>query len=604
MRQKFFFRRALQYFVMMMIPMVLLFSTFYVLSTHSEENRLLEKGDQTIQSVAVNCETVISGVSEQNNLLTTATRMSLALRHMLNENYVSYADSVNVNALRTSLDSIANAVPVLDSILIWLDGAPRVFSSTGDRITLLKNAQSVPWLETYQQMDPDTSYLIIPNQTTLGTSCITVIRRLLLQEGCTVVNINSARWKRDLKPMLHREQEHVYLVNDQGQILLHVSNEAADPMLTDDDMAEVMASEQGRWLNLSAGKYLPSHSSVDGLNIVVLVSRQALAEAQGSLLSIFLLIFLLDMLVVVLLAYFTTRRICNQMLLMIDTFDRAMNGEPIERPIQTVRDEYDVIMNNILYMYLKESAMKAQLQEEQFRKMHAEFMALQLQINPHFLYNTLQTLDICIRTDNMDRFDLSDVIHDLSDILKYALSDPQQHVTLAEELKYLRNYAAVQKFRFNNRFIIYYEIEEELLQCSVFRMMLQPLVENSMIHGLNGLSERGYIWVTATRRGDRLRLSVRDSGMGMTEAERVSLLQRVYDAKGRSIGLQNLNSRLVLRYGEDSRLQIESAPGQGTNVYFDIPFQVETKEKVSFNDMKANDDTFLPENSVSNEEIE
>ena len=292
------------------------------------------------------------------------------------------------------------------------------------------------------------------------------------------------------------------------------------------------------------------------------------------------------------------------MLLMIDTFDHAMHGDPIERPIQHVKDEYDVIMNNILYMYLKDGAMKAQLQEEQYQKVRAEFMALQLQINPHFLYNTLQTLDICIQAGTMDRFDLSDMIHDLSNILKYALSDPRETVSLSEEIKYLRDYAAIQKFRFGNRFVIYYEIEEDCLSCSVFRMMLQPLVENSMVHGLNGLKERGYIWVSAARNGDSVRLSVRDSGLGMTEEERQALLRRVYDAEGRSIGLKNLNSRLVLRYGQESRLQIESAPGKGTHVYFDIPYQEQASQKVSSDADEAKIDAFLSDKMMDDAEIE
>lgn len=581
MRRKFFLRRVLQYLIMIMTPSLLLFFTFLALSTRNEETQLLDRGTQTLQSVEVNCETVISSVAQQNNLLTTATRMSFALRHMLKEDHVSYADSVNMNALRTTLDGIANAVPVIDSILIWLDDAPRVFSSTGDRIMLLQNAQSIPWLEYYREMPLDRSLFIVPNQTSLGTPCITVIRRLLLQDGCTVVNINADKWKKNLLPMLHREHEHVFLVSAEGRKLLHVSDDAFDPVSSDAEMAAIVELGNDRWVSLDGKRYLSSFQTTDDLLIVSLVSEQALSESYQRVSSLFILILLLDMLVIVLLAYFTTRRICNEMLLMIDTFDHALHGDPIERPAQRIKDEYDVIMNNIMYMYLKDSAMKTQLQVEQYQKMRAEFMALQLQINPHFLYNTLQTLDLSIRGGKMDRFDLSDMIHDLSNILKYALSDPRETVSLEEEIKYLKDYTAIQKFRFGDRFVIYYEVDEVDLKCSVFRMMLQPLVENSMIHGLNGLSERGYIWVTAARKEERLRISVRDSGQGMTKEERQAVLKEINEPEGRSIGLRNLNSRLVLRYGEQSRLQIESAPGKGTDVYFTIPYQAEEDKKVS-----------------------
>ena len=258
MRRKFFIRRVLHYSIIIMIPALLLFFTFYVLSTRNEEEQLIDRGEQTIQSVAVNCETIISSVAEQNNLLTTATRMSFALRHMLKEDHVSYADSVNMNALRTTLDSITASVPVIDNILIWLDDAPRVFSSTGDRIMLLQNAQSVPWLEAYQQMPEDRSFVIIPNRTAMGTPCITVIRRLLLQDGCTIVNINAEKWIRNLRPMLHREHEHVFLVSAEGRVLLHVSDDDAVPVTADEEMSHVLGTGSHQWIRLDGSRYLSS----------------------------------------------------------------------------------------------------------------------------------------------------------------------------------------------------------------------------------------------------------------------------------------------------------------------------------------------------------
>ena len=604
MRRKFFLRRACQYFVMLLLPTTLLFSVFFFFSTQNEEGKLLEKSRQTIQSVAQNCDMVISSVAEQNNLLTTATRMSIALRRMLNENNITYSDSIFMSALRTTLDSITNAIPELENILIWMDDAPRVFSSTGASVISLDNSQSIPWLELYRQMEREDSYVIAPNQTVGGIHCVTIIRRLLLQKGCTVVNINTDKWGKKLQVMLQQEKEHILLINSRGQLLMQVSNGSNDLMAEDQDIEAILQTGENQWIQVNGEKYLVSLGTSNDLTIAALVPEQVLVKQHERVISFFVMILLVNLVVVVFLAYLTTKRICNQMLRMIDTFDQAMKGIPIERDVENVKDEYDVIMNNIMYMYLKENAMKTQIREEQYQKMHAEFMALQLQINPHFLYNTLQTLDICIRAGNMDRFDLSDMIHDLSNILKYALSDPQETVTLAEEIKYLRDYAAVQKFRFENRFVIYYEVNEDCLQCSVFRMMLQPLVENSMIHGLNQLAERGYIWVSASRLENRLRISIRDSGVGMTEEERKSLLQRINDEEGKSIGLKNLNSRLVLRYGESSRLQIDSSPVQGTNVYFDIPYQIEDDKKVSQNSLTANADTIENENSFFDEEIE
>ena len=100
-----------------------------------------------------------------------------------------------------------------------------------------------------------------------------------------------------------------------------------------------------------------------------------------------------------------------------------------------------------------------------------------------------------------------------------------------------------------------------------------------MIHGLNGLQERGYIWVRAQREGDELRISVADSGVGMTEEDRLALLERINSEDSRSIGLTNLNRRLILRFGQRSALQITSVPQKETLVSFLIPY-VEMAEAV------------------------
>ncbi len=109
------------------------------------------------------------------------------------------------------------------------------------------------------------------------------------------------------------------------------------------------------------------------------------------------------------------------------------------KPENSNRDEYDVIMNNIIYLFLNTNHLNAQLKENEYKREHAEMMALQLQINPHFLFNTLQTVDMEVRKQGASPEEISTVIRCVSDILKYALSDPGEPVTVEEEIQYLKN---------------------------------------------------------------------------------------------------------------------------------------------------------------------
>ena len=235
------------------------------------------------------------------------------------------------------------------------------------------------------------------------------------------------------------------------------------------------------------------------------------------------------------------------------------------------KDEYDIILDNMVQMFLNSSYLNMQLKEKQYEKENAELKALQLQINPHFLFNTLQTLDLEVGKEGKPE-DIRYIIRCLSDILKYALEDVNKLVTLKEELSYLKKYMTVQQYRFGTRFIIYYDIEEELENAMVFRMMLQPVLENCLLHGIRQQTEeREYIMVEANMKQDKMEIIVSDTGKGMDEEQLRKLREQVAGSQSKSIGLANLNRRLLLYYGEESQLKIQSAVGEGTVISFSIP---------------------------------
>lgn len=582
MKRKFFLRRAAIFFLTMLIPTLVLYALFLAVSVENASRTLADKGRQTVAAAVNNCAVIIGRTAQQNDLLTGTTRMNVSLRRALNEKEMTYGDSVYLTALGSMMRSTIDTTPSLESIIIWLDDAHRVFSSEGSSIQPLAQLKEQQWKDVYLQMPEEQRETLLRCTNEYGEERIVSIRRLLLQKGCTVVSIDAEKWAGELLTLLQRSPEYLYVFNQEKELLLHVTN-AQDGTSYQDEA--LLQAEFGKWVKTDWGRYMMTLEKMDNLYVLAAVPNEAMTASLHMLEQTFFFILLVNIGVVMLLAYITTRRICNQMTLMIDMLDNALNGKPVERPVRRVHDEYDVIMNNILYMYLRDSALRTELQDKQYQQEHAELMALQLQINPHFLYNTLQSLDVTIRGGMADRFDICDIIRAISDILKYALSNPQEPVALRDEIRYLREYAAVQKFRFGVRFVLYYEVEDELLDCEVFRLMLQPLVENCMLHGLNGLSERGYIWVRAERAGEKLCISVKDNGAGMQPEELAALREHIQDANSRSIGLTNLNRRLLLRYGEASALQITSAPGEGTEVAFSISYIQVERGEVSFENL-------------------
>lgn len=579
MKRRFFIRRAAVFFTVMLIPSLILYALFLGIYVESASDTLVGKGEQTVAAALDNCEVMIKRTAQQNDLLTSTTRMNVSLRRALNQSKMTYGDSVFLTALGSMVRSTIDSNPPLESIMIWLNNAPRLFSSEGSSIQPIDQLKEQQWREIYEQMPAEQRDRLALTIDGEGRTMITSVRRLLLQKGCTVVNIDVQKWTQKLVTYLQREREHLFLINEDGSVLLHATNDKdCNCQLDDSVIATLLTSQSGQWISMPHGRFLITHAYMDRLQVLALVPFATLTEAMSMLQHTFFAILLVNLCVVMLLAYATTRRICSQMMLMIDMLDNAVKGLPVKSPEHKTRDEYDVIMNNILYMYLRDVALRNELQQKQYQQEHAELMALQLQINPHFLYNTLQTLEITIRGGFVERLDLCDIIHSISGILKYALSDPQESVTLRDEIRYLKEYAAVQKFRFGGRYVLYYEVDEELMDAEVFRLMLQPLVENCMLHGLKGLTERGYIWVRAISENRLLHISVKDSGSGMPKDELEALRLRINDTNSRSIGLTNLNRRLILRYGEQSKLKIISEPGEGTEVIFTIPLRFMQQE--------------------------
>jgi sensor histidine kinase YesM len=271
-----------------------------------------------------------------------------------------------------------------------------------------------------------------------------------------------------------------------------------------------------------------------------------------------------------LLAWITTKSAFKHITYLVEVFSAAERGEPIEEPQPVVKDEYNLILNNILFLYIKNNLMQVALLEKQHQNQVSELMALQLQINPHFIFNTLQTMDLEVMKELGGQSTLHTLVQELSRIMKYALVDPTEAVSIREELDYLRAYLEIQEVRFNN-IITYYEVDESLYDNYIFRLMLQPVVENCVIHGIKSVNQRCYIKIKIFRRKDEICICIIDNGCGMSKQRLEELKEKINDPKAKNIGLTNLNRRLVLHYGEYSKLNILSKPGMGTVISFRIP---------------------------------
>lgn len=212
----------------------------------------------------------------------------------------------------------------------------------------------------------------------------------------------------------------------------------------------------------------------------------------------------------------------------------------------------------------------------------AEINALQSQINPHFLYNTLDSIRGLALMQNS--LEIANLLKSLSNIFRYSISNKQDVVTLTEELNHLNNYLTIQQYRFQDKFEFVTEFDEppeRFLTCQIPKLTVQPIVENAIFHGLETKRGRGIIHFYIYRTASRLIIEIKDNGNGMDDETLRRLNEKLNSPADpnaspvgahRSIALQNVNQRIQLSYGDDYGLTIFSTLSVGTTVQIQLPY--------------------------------
>jgi len=201
------------------------------------------------------------------------------------------------------------------------------------------------------------------------------------------------------------------------------------------------------------------------------------------------------------------------------------------------------------------------LEAQQLRLNEARLAALTSQINPHFLFNTLNSVSSLIRTNPEQA---RSVVYKLSSILRRLLRNTDNLTPLRDELAFIDNYMAIELVRFGDKLRFIKEIEPDSLDRLVPSMLLQPIVENSIRHGLSSKVDGGMIRVRSSITDGKLLVMVEDDGVGIPESRLATLFER-------GIGVSNVNERLKVLFGQDYRMWIDSKPGEGTRTGIEIP---------------------------------
>ena len=198
---------------------------------------------------------------------------------------------------------------------------------------------------------------------------------------------------------------------------------------------------------------------------------------------------------------------------------------------------------------------------------NAELQAMEAQIDPHFLYNTLDTINW--KALECDEFEISSMVGALADILRYSIRNPGDMVSISQELSWLERYIMLQKEKLEQPLSVVTDIPKELMGYRIHKLLLQPFVENAINHGFRRMKEPCRIEISMKLSGEQFYIRIHDNGCGISP-ELVRELNNKKSSAGAHVGVANVRKRLELYYGEDHGMYFESREGSGTSVHLFI----------------------------------
>ena len=515
-------------------------------------------------------------------------------------------EAVTTNQLRRFMNALLNSKDGIGAITVISDSAKMITTHT-----LTAATYENPWLNQfhmdqqalYDLVSADNRYHFFPTEYATNFAgedhyLFHIAHRIIdyhdLKKRCGIVVVSLD------ENLLHRvlyteeeegkDRENYYFLIDQdrrimsgpdkswiGEILLEnpdISDEAA---VTDGVRAFLKQKGVGNPSQFSAYTYTDPER---GWVIVNAVSQFTFLQGVGKNLLIIGTIWLALFAVAVYLLWRQTEKLVASVHTVTDAMKEAAAGDlsvqiPIEKSlpseIETIANEFNDTLRRLSISRQKEV-------EATGKQRKAELRALEAQINPHFLYNTLDTINWM--AIDREEYDISNAINSLAYILRYAVSDYDEEVPVRDEVEWLKRYVYLQQYRMKNQFHCEITVSPEVQEWKIHKLLLQPFVENAIVHGFRCSQEEYLLEISFREENGRLKIRIADNGAGFDTSivERIMRGEPAPDQEKGHIGLENAILRFDMYTGGKGQLKIDSHPGGGTTIEMEFP-EGEQKDK-------------------------
>lgn len=471
---------------------------------------------------------------------------------------------------------------MIDSIYLYLPGREQVITSADyHAVQEIFFTQNYTWME-YQAANPSGTRLspvILYDDVNRAPQYVLTYTRPIYddeQELLAWVAVNLS--ERDLFYQLLSEgtqlaEDEYYLVDADGIIALTKDTSALGKPFTEVRPGGELPDASLASAGYGSNRLLTAlRSPMTGFQLICLSNRDQIVRDLRAQLGYIIAVLLITTLVMLLAAAYVSRWMYAPVKNLKDAMRRVREGDLSARALVWDKDEIGELSEGFNQTVEQVEWLIGQLVDERMQKKEAELDALQYQITPHFMYNTLNSIKYAAVLQGADR--IGEQLGAFIELLQASISRQGAFLTVEEEIHLVENYVKLQKFRYMDSFDVAFHIDPKTRELYVPRLILQPLVENAILHGAHQNDAGCHVDIDTQTDGRQLILRVTDNGAGMTQEEVNRLMngKRVARKGGFSgIGIPNIRDRLKLYYGDQGRLYYSSSPGVGTQAVITLP---------------------------------
>ena len=395
-----------------------------------------------------------------------------------------------------------------------------------------------------------------------------------ISHGVLLVDMNFSGIEQICKNTSLGDSGYVYLINEEGEIIYHPRQQLIYSNLIKENNKVTSNYEDGSHMETFEGeKRLVTIKTVGytGWKIVGITPMADIASKYYKINVFVIFIGFFSIFILTFFNMFVSSRITNPIKALERSVKELENG--VKDVNISVSGSYEIqhLGKTIRSMVEQMHTLMDNMVAEQESKRKKELDVLQSQINPHFLYNTLDSIVWMIENENYEGSIV--MVTALARLFRISLSKGKNIITVGEELEHAKNYLTIQNIRYKNKFIYTIEAEEKTLSLASMKLIVQPIIENAIYHGMEFMGGDGEILIKAYSVDSDLYIDIIDNGLGMTEDMAESLLSNVAISKstGSGIGLKNVHERIQLYFGKKYGLKIISEPDEGTKISIHMP---------------------------------